>query len=300
MARPTSTPRRLILLWTLLALIAGLVAVIMVAIAGPLYAHDSIRLGTAFGLLRHGAWVGIAAAAAAILALIATLVARRLGAVVIAAIALALGLGAFIWPWTMLRTAQAAPPIHDVATNPSHPPQFTALAKIRKTTPNGLEYGGGGPKMAQAEQAQIAHFLQSAAGQSNPQHTQVAAACTSWGRNCLMVLQRAYYPGVQSLAAPGIAPARTYAAALATVKAMDWKIAAADAASGHIEATATTGWFRFKDDVVIEVASDGAGGGSIVNMRSESRLGLSDLGKNAQRVKAYMNRLGKRLSASGK
>ncbi|MGH8272869.1 MAG: DUF1499 domain-containing protein, partial [Gammaproteobacteria bacterium] len=90
------------------------------------------------------------------------------------------------------------------------------------------------------------------------------------------------------------------AAALATAKAMGWKIAAADATSGHIEATATTGWFRFKDDVVIEVASDGAGGGSIVNMRSESRLGLSDLGKNAQRVKAYMNRLGKRLSASGK
>lgn len=300
MARSTSTLRRLILLWTLLALIAGLVAAVMVAIAGPLYSHQTIHLDTAFSLLRHGAWVGVAAAAAAILALIATLWVRRFGAVVIAVIALVLGLGAFIWPWMMLRDAQAAPPIHDVATNPADPPRFTALATIRKTTPNGLEYGGGGAKMAREEQAQIAKFLQSPAGQSNPRHSQVAAACESWGQNCLMVLQRAYYPGVQSLAAPGIGPKQTYAAALAAAKAMGWKIAAADAASGHIEATATTGWFRFKDDIVIEVASDGAGGGSVVNMRSESRLGLSDLGKNAQRIKAYMNRLGKRLGTSRK
>ncbi|MGH8272927.1 MAG: hypothetical protein ACRES9_01540, partial [Gammaproteobacteria bacterium] len=184
-----STPRRLILLWTLLALIAGLVAAVMVAIAGPLYAHASIGLGTAFGLLRHGAWVGVAAAGAAILALLATLLARRFGAGVIAVIALALGLGAFIWPWMMLRQAQAAPPIHDIATNPSHPPQFKALAPIRKTTPNGIEYGGGGAQMAQAEQAQIAKFLQSDAGRSNSQQGEVAAACKSWGQNCLMVLQ---------------------------------------------------------------------------------------------------------------
>ncbi|MGH6716618.1 MAG: DUF1499 domain-containing protein, partial [Bradyrhizobium sp.] len=93
---------------------------------------------------------------------------------------------------------------------------------------------------------------------------------------------------------------RTYAAALATAKAMGWEIALADVANGHIEATATTGWFRFKDDIAINIASDGAGGGSIVNMRSESRLGLSDLGTNAKRIHAYMNRLGQRLSGTKK
>jgi uncharacterized protein (DUF1499 family) len=64
---------------------------------------------------------------------------------------------------------------------------------------------------------------------------------------------------------------------------------AADSAAGRIEATATTRWFGFKDDVVIRIEPDPAG--SRVDMRSVSRVGESDVGTNARRIRAYLARL---------
>lgn len=294
MACSTSHIRRLVLLWTLLALIAGLVAAVMVAAAGPLYKHEAIHLGTAFGLLHHGAWVGFAAVAAAVLGVIGALLARHVSATLIGVLALVLGFGSFAWPWMMLRHAEAVPPIHDISTNTAHPPRFLALAQARAKAPNGLDYGGGGPHIAEAEVASLAKFLDSPAGRKNPQHETVARACTSWSPTCLAAVQAAYYPDIRPLPAPGIEPARAYEAALGTARAMGWKIAASDAATRHIEASATTTWFGFTDDIAINVVP--VGSGSVVNVRSESRLGLSDLGKNAARVSDYLNQLAHRLN----
>lgn len=284
---------RIVLIWAALSLIAGLVAVVMTAGAGPLYKHESIALGTAFGLISRGAWVGIAASAAAIVGLVAALLVRRFGTAVVAAIALALGLGAFIWPYMLLRQAEAVPPIHDIATDTAHPPRFITLAAARAKAPNGIDYGGGGPRMAKSEQGALAGFLASPAGRKNPRHKTVARICSTWGPACLAAVQHAYYPGIRPLVAAGVAPDKAYAAALATARAMGWKIAAADADSHHIEASATTPWFGFTDDVAIDVTP--VGNGSVVNVRSESRLGLSDLGKNAERVRTYLRRLAHRL-----
>jgi uncharacterized protein (DUF1499 family) len=52
---------------------------------------------------------------------------------------------------------------------------------------------------------------------------------------------------------------------------------------------ATTFWFGFKDDVVVRISAEGAG--SRVDVRSKSRVGRSDLGTNAQRIRAYQRRL---------
>ena len=101
--------------------------------------------------------------------------------------------------------------------------------------------------------------------------------------------QRAGYPDLrpkQLQATPGDA----YVRALAAARAMGWEIVAADATSGRIEATDTTPWFGFKDDVVIRVAADGAG--SRIDVRSVSRVGGSDVGANAKRIRAYLRRLG--------
>ena len=54
-----------------------------------------------------------------------------------------------------------------------------------------------------------------------------------------------------------------------------------------IEATATTFWFGFKDDVVVRIRS--TANGSIVDVRSVSRVGRSDLGVNAKRIRAILN-----------
>jgi uncharacterized protein (DUF1499 family) len=66
-------------------------------------------------------------------------------------------------------------------------------------------------------------------------------------------------------------------------------IARVDPAAGNDEATATSRFFRFKDDVVVRVRPDPArAGGSIVDMRSISRVGGSDIGVNAARIRAFL------------
>ena len=97
-------------------------------------------------------------------------------------------------------------------------------------------------------------------------------------------LQRDGYPDLAPivLAAP---PAAAFARALAAARAQGWTIVAADEAAGRIEATATTPWFGFTDDVVVRVAADPAG--SRVDVRSVSRVGRSDLGANARRIRDY-------------
>ena len=64
---------------------------------------------------------------------------------------------------------------------------------------------------------------------------------------------------------------------------------ASDSAAGRIEATATTRWFGFKDDVVVRIRPEGAG--SRVDVRSMSRVGVSDLGANAARVREFLAKL---------
>jgi len=71
---------------------------------------------------------------------------------------------------------------------------------------------------------------------------------------------------------------------------MGWTIKAENVQAGTIEATAETFWYGFKDDVAIRI-QPAEGGGSIVDVRSVSRVGGSDLGANAERVKAYLTRL---------
>jgi uncharacterized protein (DUF1499 family) len=77
---------------------------------------------------------------------------------------------------------------------------------------------------------------------------------------------------------------------LAAARAQGWEIVAAVPAEGRIEATDTTRFFGFKDDIVIRVKAEGAG--SRVDVRSLSRVGKSDVGKNASRIRAYLIALG--------
>jgi uncharacterized protein (DUF1499 family) len=74
---------------------------------------------------------------------------------------------------------------------------------------------------------------------------------------------------------------------------MGWTIVDANAQDGRIEATDTTRWFRFKDDIVIRVtlAHDGSSAAtptSVIDVRSVSRVGKSDLGTNARRIRNYL------------
>jgi len=70
---------------------------------------------------------------------------------------------------------------------------------------------------------------------------------------------------------------------------MGGELVASDPVAGRIEATDTTFWFGFKDDIVVRVAP--APGGSRVDVRSTSRVGLSDVGTNAARIRKYLRAL---------
>ena len=107
----------------------------------------------------------------------------------------------------------------------------------------------------------------------------------AYGGREIAELQRKAYPDIEPLvlrAPPGAASARARDAA----EALGWAIVAADSATGRLEATATTFWFGFKDDIVVRVTPEGSG--SRVDVRSVSRVGRSDLGTNARRIREFL------------
>jgi uncharacterized protein (DUF1499 family) len=205
----------------------------------------------AFSLLRAAAWTG---AAGALLCLAAAVLAwpanqrRALAALLVGVVAGAVSFGV---PWTMQRAARSVPPIHDITTDIAHPPEFVALAAVRRASPNGADYAGGA----------------------------VAAA------------QRKAYPDILPLAV-GAHPPAAYRRALAAARALGWHIVLADPKALRIEATDTTRFFGFKDDIVVRVTPLEAA--SRIDVRSASRVGKSDLGVNAKRIRAFYREMARR------
>jgi uncharacterized protein (DUF1499 family) len=164
-------------------------------------------------------------------------------------VAVVLGALAAGVPWYWRRLASRVPPIHDISTDTADPPAFVAVLPLRADAPNPATYGG--PELA-AEQARG-------------------------------------YPDIHPLVLPATPPAAAFTRARDAAREAGWTIVAADSAAGRVEATATTGWFGFKDDVVVRIRPEGQG--SRVDVRSVSRVGTSDVGTNARRIRAYLDRL---------
>ena len=97
--------------------------------------------------------------------------------------------------------------------------------------------------------------------------------------------QRAAFPDLGPLLL-SVPPDRAFARALTAARGMGWELVASDPAGGRIEATDTTFWFGFKDDVVVRVLPQPTG--SRIDVRSLSRVGGGDLGANAARIRAYL------------
>lgn len=97
------------------------------------------------------------------------------------------------------------------------------------------------------------------------------------------------YPDLQPLDL-ALDPATAWTAALEAARAMPrWRILDVDPAGRRIRAEATTAALRFTDDLWIEV--EPAPGGSRVDVRSASRVGVTDFGTNARRIRGYLDRL---------
>ena len=100
--------------------------------------------------------------------------------------------------------------------------------------------------------------------------------------------QRLGYPDIAPLPLP-VPPDQAFARAERAARAMGWEIVAVAPDALRIEGTATTLFFGFRDDVVIRIRAQGTG--SVVDVRSLSRVGGSDVGANAQRVRKFLAQL---------
>ena len=115
-----------------------------------------------------------------------------------------------------------------------------------------------------------------------------AANPAAYGGPDIAAQQRKAYPQIVPLRLP-LPPDRAFEQALIAAREMGWEIVDAQPKDGRIEATDTTFWFGFKDDVVIRITPEPEG--SRIDVRSLSRVGRSDVGTNAKRILAYFRKL---------
>ena len=228
----------------------SLVAVLLVALVGPLYKFGLIELETVFSGFKFGLFTGIAAL---ILLGIQLLFKRNTASVGSALVSAVLAIAAIAIPLSLMNTAEKVPPIHDISTDLVNPPAFVAIAPLRADSPNPAAYDG----VETAEQ------------------------------------QRIGYPELQTLRYDQTQP-ELMAASKQAIENLGWELVNIDADKGIIEATDSTAWFGFKDDVVVRITDND--NERLVDIRSKSRIGGSDLGKNAARVHKLIDELDNELS----
>jgi uncharacterized protein (DUF1499 family) len=141
--------------------------------------------------------------------------------------------------------ASTVPPIHNISTDVTDPPEFQVVVDLRGPDTNPLEYDA----------------------------------------EALAPLQQAAYPQVRPVSSD-LSPAEALARSVAVLRDMSLDVVNVDHEAGIVEATATTLWFGFKDDVVVRVRPTESG--SVVDLRSVSRVGVSDLGVNAERIQRFI------------
>lgn len=243
--------------WLAALLSLGGVAAALIASVGSGMGLWHFRIG--FTVLRYAFYAAAAGGVLALIAIIAGLV-RRTGPGKLNLLSLAAALLFTLYLGQMVMTARSVPAIHDASTDLEDLPAFTTL----QVRPDNLENvpDEGRPELARLD----------------PE--------SRW-----KAIHRRAYGDLRTLRVPtGVAETTERAADLA--RSRGWDIARFDRDAGIVEATATSRFFRFKDDVVIRVRPDPQRpGGSLVDMRSISRVGGSDVGMNAKRIRAFLSDL---------
>ena len=207
------------------------------------------------GLLLNTLMVGFGIAAAAIvLGIIAIAIIWRTGiaGAIPAVSGIVYGLLVFVWPLAQLPTVMDLPTINDVTTDMVNPPQFHKLARARQPGTNSIVYAGDG----------------------------IAAQ------------QREHYPYVKPIAL-NRSVEEAFELVHSSMKRLKWRIVAKEPppkgvaeSLGYIEAVERTMIMGFADDIVVRVYGNSEQ--ARIDMRSASRYGQHDLGRNAARFNAFL------------
>ncbi len=102
-------------------------------------------------------------------------------------------------------------------------------------------------------------------------------------------LQQEFYPDVEPVTLP-LPVTEALAKVQVVGRELGWEIHNVDSEAAVVEATDTTFWFGFVDDITVR-AKALPEGGTRIDVRSVSRVGKSDLGKNADRIRAFLSRI---------
>lgn len=251
-----ATIKKVLLADALICLVAG-VGIGFAALLGPM----AVWLGAAdfrfgFGLLQFvNTWsIWIAGGALIIGLSIAAIgaVAKVEGTLKLSSFALigAVSAGLAYYIPETFRPPEGTPAIHDIATDPYRPLQFEAIAPLRADAPNNMDYG----------------VME---GMTPRQHINMQLEAYP------DIVPQVYDHSVEEV----------FNRAMAAIDQLGWEVVHSDLNQGRIEATDTTFWFRFKDDIVIEIKTDRIN--TILQARSTSRVGRSDVGKNAARLREF-------------
>ncbi|MFN3313570.1 MAG: DUF1499 domain-containing protein [Hyphomonas sp.] len=183
-------------------------------------------------------------------------------------------------------TAERLPPLHDIQTDWANPIQPSdALLTAREAT-GALNTIADDPVIAEGANSRWP-------GMGGRRVAEVQAEA-SFDPSVHKSPRESPYPAIAPLIQPGITVAQGYAAALAAAESRGWTIVLAQPEEGRIEATETSFWFGFHDDILIRVQD--AEGGVRIDVRSVSRVGLSDLGVNAKRIRNLLDEIETRLA----
>jgi uncharacterized protein (DUF1499 family) len=235
------------------------IGVLLAALSGPLNRFGVVEAIPALLALVAGLAMLIVGA---LLAIVGFLVATSKGSPIprgAAAFGIVVALAVLGYLLSWLRTGMGVPAIHEISTDLASPPAFVAIKAIRDAQP------GLNP-------ADYVNDLSSPNGTTNVPEA-----------------QRKAYPDIQPLILQGLPADQAFARAEAAARELGWEIVAAVPAEGRLEATDTTLFFGFKDDVIVRLRVEG--GGTRIDVRSKSRVGLGDAGTNAKRVRAFLARV---------
>jgi len=245
------------LTWLALMLSIGGVSAALVSAWGT--GGGAWHFRTGFTILRYAFFAAIAGGLLAIVALAMSQRARVPGLRTRNVLALAIALLFVGYLGRQIYTARTLPAIHDVSTDLEDLPQPRAL-QVRE---DNLE------KVPDMDRADLKAL--------EPEERWKA-------------IHREAYGDLKPIRVPWTVE-ETIGKAQALADKRGWQIAHVDPARGALEATETTRFFRFKDDVVLRARKAADGKGTIVDMRSISRVGGSDVGVNAKRVREFLKDL---------
>lgn len=102
-------------------------------------------------------------------------------------------------------------------------------------------------------------------------------------------LQAVHYPHLNTVRS-SLDTAESFARAALVAEALGWRVVHTALDTTILQATDTTFWFGFTDDVVIRIRAHDDG--SLIDLRSVSRVGQHDLGTNAMRIERFIERFG--------